>query len=63
MTDERPPHGIDDIADFYAKWPQLRPRMEALARSPRRTAEDRIVLDWMMRVVDRVGPVDLHPDD
>lgn len=63
MTHNSMPSPIRDIVDFYDRWPTLRLRMETLVTAGDLTAQDRIVLDWMMRVIDRVGPADISTDD
>lgn len=54
---------IDSIMEFYRRWPGLRKHPEALLACAHLSAEQREVLDWMIRVVDRVGPADLREDD
>ncbi len=50
---------IEDLVDFYQKWPDLRDVAMGLSRDGRLDRRERIILQWMVRVVDRVGPVDL----
>ena len=53
---------IEDLFDFYQRWPDLRPRMVRLAASACLEAEDRNILGTMIELVDRVGPNDLSRD-
>ncbi len=57
MTDERANMPmIEDLFDFYQRWPDLRPRMVRLVTSTRLEAEERAILNAMIDLVDRVGP-------
>lgn len=53
---------IEDLFDFYQRWPDLRPRMVRLVASTWLEAEDRTILGAMIDLVDRVGPSDLSRD-
>lgn len=59
---ERPEEPIADLVDFYRRWPDLRSEARAMADGTALAPEQREVLDWMIRVVDRVGPADLVED-
>ena len=50
---------IQDLVDFYQQWPELREVAMTLSRDGRLDRTERVILQWMVRVVDRVGPVDL----
>lgn len=50
---------IEDLVDFYQRWPDLRTTAMILSRDGRLDPKERTILQWMVRVVDRVGPVDL----
>lgn len=50
---------IEDLVDFYQRWPDLRTTAMILSRDERLDPKERTILQWMVRVVDRVGPVDL----
>ena len=56
------PTPIADLVDFYRLWPELRPQARALLDREDLTAQEREVLRWMIRVVDRVGPSDLDEE-
>lgn len=53
---------IEDLVDFYRQWPDLRPGAETLAARQDLTADEREILCWMIRIVDRVGPSDLSEE-
>jgi hypothetical protein len=40
-------------------WPDLRDVAMNMSRDGRWDQKERVILQWMVRVVDRVGPVDL----
>lgn len=50
---------IEDLVDFYQQWPDLRDVAMNMSRDGRLDQKERVILQWMVRVVDRVGPVDL----
>jgi len=51
---------INDLVDFYNCWPELRTSAVKLTKNSTLADKDVDILDWMIRVVDRVGPVDLE---
>lgn len=51
---------IDSINEFYRRWPSLRAYPATLLEKHDLSAEQRLVLEWMVLVIDRVGPADLH---
>jgi hypothetical protein len=53
---------IEDLFDFYRRWPDLRPRMVRLVAATWLEAEERTILGAMIDLVDRVGPSDLSQD-
>lgn len=53
---------IADLVDFYKCWPDLRVTAMKLKKNNALAEKDIEVLDWMIRVVDRVGPADLKGD-
>ena len=61
MREPVPVPDITDIYDFYHRWPDLRRRMADLCGQAELEPADRVVLGWMMEVIDRVGPDDLGP--
>jgi hypothetical protein len=50
---------IADLVDFYRRWPEIRPLAKALRDRPDIGEDEHELLEWMIRVVDRVGPSDL----
>lgn len=50
---------IEDLVDFYQQWADLRDVAMNMSRDGRLDQKERVILQWMVRVVDRVGPVDL----
>lgn len=59
MSQHEPLPPVKDIVDFYARWPELRPRMEALTNGAPMTADDVIILQWLIKVADMIGPTDV----
>lgn len=59
MTDTDPPLPIKDVVDFYARWPELRPRIVSMIKSGAINQTDADVLNWLVAVVDMVGPTDI----
>lgn len=53
---------ITDLVDFYRHWPEMRKQACALRDRGDFGDDDREVLKWMIRVVDRVGPSDLKQE-
>lgn len=53
---------ITDLVDFYRQWPEMRRQACALRDRGDVGEEDREILKWMIRVVDRVGPSDLNQE-
>lgn len=52
---------IEDLVDFYKRWPELRQEALAIQNAPRLAADKKALLEWMIMVIDRVGPADLEP--
>jgi hypothetical protein len=63
MSDEPTKPVIEDLVDFYKNWPELRSVAVDLRKHCDLCEKDIEVLNWMIRVVDRVGPADLERDD
>lgn len=59
MTDTDPPLPIKDVVDFYARWPELRPRIVDIIKSGTIAECDVDLLNWLVAVVDMVGPTDI----
>ena len=55
--------GIADLAEFFERWPELRGRIVALREGADLEDSDRVLLGWLIELVDRVGPADLDPRD
>ena len=60
MTGGKKKIEIGDVFEFYTQWPDLRDRIVALKEGDALTPEDREIVDWMIHVMDRVGPSDLR---
>lgn len=60
MRNQMAEPAIEDLVDFYKCWPKLRPDAVKLKENNALADKDVDILDWMIRVVDRVGPVDLE---
>ncbi|MCL3881114.1 hypothetical protein [Marivita sp. GX14005] len=60
MPDEETPRPIADAVDFYSRWPRLRARAHVLIDS-QDNREDAELLRWMVRLIDMLGPNDIHP--
>ncbi len=50
---------IEGLVEFYEHWHTLRTQAVALSKSTALTEEQAIMIEWMIRVIDRVGPADL----
>ena len=63
MGPSDPAHqSITDLVDFYSKWPELRPSVQRLSKDPALTQEDREILIWMARLMDRISSADIAGD-
>lgn len=60
MSTPSPQDPVKDVVDFYTRWPELRPRIQALIAGEPVGEEDLEILRWLVRVVDMVGPSDLR---
>ncbi len=54
---------IQDLADFYSRWPNLRDRAEQVIESSSLNADQREVVLWLKHLADRVGPQDIADDE
>lgn len=52
---------IEDLVDFYKRWPDLRTQAIEIQSEPNLSEGKRDLLEWMIMVIDRVGPADLEP--
>ena len=59
MTDDHSPAPVKDVVDFYTRWPEIRPRVQAIADGAAPTPDDLEILRWLIRIADMVGPSDL----
>jgi len=50
---------IQDLADFYTRWPSLRGIVDKVIACETLTEEEREVVVWLKRLADRVGPQDI----
>lgn len=62
MLAKATPRSIEDLVDFYKHWPAMRDRANALVERPDMGRDEREILKWMIRVIDRVGPSDLSEE-
>ncbi|MDG1863324.1 MAG: hypothetical protein P8J02_09010 [Yoonia sp.] len=53
---------IKDLVDFYERWPELRKHAVEMQSAPHLAEEKTALLEWMIMVIDRVGPSDLAPE-
>ncbi|SDN81936.1 hypothetical protein SAMN05216196_102213 [Lutimaribacter pacificus] len=53
---------INDLVDFYRHWPEVRAQAQNLQARRDIGDDQREILKWMIRVVDRVGPSDLSEE-
>jgi len=53
---------IKDLVDFYERWPDLRKHAVAMQSAPYLSKEKTALLEWMIMVIDRVGPADFAPE-
>ena len=54
---------IEDIVDFYRRWPDLRSEAEQIMTDAQLDEEQKTLMKWMVFVIDRVGPADLEADN
>jgi hypothetical protein len=57
--DRRAPEPAHDLIDFYRRWREFRGVAEGLRTRPDLSAAEREVLDWLIRLTDRVGRADI----
>lgn len=50
---------VQDLADFYISWPQLRCHCASILERPDLSKDERDVLTWLQALADRIGPEDL----
>lgn len=50
---------IADLVEFFHHWSELRDAAISLCSDPRLESRQAMVLNWMIFIVDRVGPEDL----
>ena len=62
MSEKGKQPAIENLVDFYRCWPELRAAAVHLKNKKTLDPEDVDVLDWMIRIVDRVGPSDLEKE-
>lgn len=59
MPSNSPSSEIEDLVDFFGRWPNTRRKALNLLESPELDSEQANILKWMIFVIDRVGPADL----
>lgn len=62
MHERIQPEIAENLVDFYKQWPDLKPEAASMKRKANLTDRERVLLEWMIFVVDRVGPADLDPE-
>jgi hypothetical protein len=50
-----------DLIDFYQRWSDFRPMVEALASHPGLSVPERQTVHWLMQLADRISEHDLQP--
>lgn len=50
-----------DLIDFYQRWADFRPMVEALANHSGLSVSERQTVHWLMQLADRVSERDLQP--
>lgn len=53
---------IEDLVDFYRRWPELRNEALAISTDGHLSQNRKALLEWMILVIDRVGPADFAPE-
>jgi hypothetical protein len=51
----------EDLIDFYRRWPELRGVAISLSEKTDLSAMQRDLVQWMIKLLDRVGPMDFEP--
>jgi hypothetical protein len=51
----------EDLIDFYRRWPELRGVAISLSEKTDLSAMQRNLVQWMIKLLDRVGPMDFEP--
>lgn len=49
----------EDLPDMHMRWPQLRDHVVAIAEKPELCATERELINWMVKLGDRVGRRDI----
>jgi hypothetical protein len=52
-----------DLIDFFKRWSEFRETAIALAQRAGLSPEERMTLDWMTLLIDRIGERDIGPLD
>ena len=48
-----------DLVDFHLRWPEFRTLAARIAENEQLAASEREIVQWLLRLADRVGPRDL----
>lgn len=59
MPSSIPTRGIEDLVDFFNHWPEVRGDAVTLRNDKKLTPDQAEILNWMIFIIDRVGPADL----
>jgi predicted protein tyrosine phosphatase len=57
----REPATPRDLIDFYQRWPDFRPMVEALANHSGLSVSERQAVHWLKQLADRVSEHDVQP--
>ena len=55
------PPQFKDFFEYYNQWLSLRPEIADLISSGRLSERETVIIRFMMKVIDRVGPGDVPP--
>ena len=50
-----------DLIDFYQRWADFRPTIDALANHSGLSVSERQIVHWLMQLADRVSEHDVQP--
>ena len=57
QSSPQPP--IRDLADFHLRWRDFKPMAIGARDTPALSNEQRAVIDWLIRMADKIGPRDI----
>ena len=62
IADDKQVEKINDLFDFYHKWPQCRQHAVSLKERADIGSKSRETLHWLIELADRIGKSDLDAD-